>query len=66
MLACKLVDERTGVELLPSLWSNNYICLLPGESENLRVFVNSKQLTGSQTIEVKAYNMPAISIKVDL
>ncbi|HKM93403.1 MAG TPA: hypothetical protein VJY41_07110 [Prolixibacteraceae bacterium] len=66
MLACKLVDERTGVELLPSLWSNNYICLLPGESENLRVFVNSKQLTGSQAIEIKAHNMPAISIKVDL
>lgn len=65
MLACKLVDERTGVELLPSLWSNNYISLLPGESTMLRLSVNKKLLSANQTIEVKAYNMSAIRIKVN-
>lgn len=65
MTACKLTDEATGVEMLPSIWSNNYITLLPGESDTLAVEVNSNQLTNNPVIEVTAYNMPKMMVKVE-
>lgn len=65
MTVCKLTDEATGVEVLPSIWSNNYITLLPGESEALELEVNSNQLTNNPVIEVTAYNMPKMVVKAE-
>jgi hypothetical protein len=57
MICCKLREKITGVEMLPSLWSNNYVTLLPGESITLDVNVRNADLTGKPEMSCKAYNM---------
>ena len=37
MTALSLRGETSGTEILPSIWSDNYISLLPGESRRLTV-----------------------------
>ena len=40
-----IIDETTGNTVLPILWSDNYISLMPGEKRNLRAQINNKYLT---------------------
>ena len=58
MVALKLQGKESNQEILPSLWSDNYLNLLPGESKTVYLNVNDKDLTESTVIEAKAYNMP--------
>ena len=37
MLSLRMVGKDSGLELLPALWTDNYITLLPGESRVLKV-----------------------------
>lgn len=37
MLSLRMVGKDSGLELLPALWTDNYIILLPGESRVLKV-----------------------------
>ncbi len=40
----KIVDKNTGNSILPVLWSDNYISLLPGEKRILTAGINNKNL----------------------
>jgi hypothetical protein len=56
-ICCKLREKITGVEMLPALWSDNYVTLLPVESVTLYVDVRNTNLTGIPEVSCKAYNM---------
>jgi len=45
-----LQKEADGLEVLPVFWSDNYISLLPGESQILEVRVPTKYLSGQKPI----------------
>jgi len=57
MAALKLRGKDSNQEILPSIWSDNYLNLLPGESKTVHLNVNDNDLTEPTVIEVKAYNM---------
>ncbi|NQU84283.1 MAG: beta galactosidase jelly roll domain-containing protein [Mariniphaga sp.] len=57
MTELKLVDEVSGLEILPSFWTDNYISLLPDEKKTVKVEVDSNNLPGRILIEYKAFNM---------
>ena len=56
-IACKLTGKASGNELLPTLWSNNYVSLLPGESIILESNINNLDQTEQPEISCKAFNM---------
>lgn len=56
-----IVDARNGEEILPILWEDNYISLLPGESRTVTAsFISSEHLT----LEVDGWNVESLSTQV--
>jgi exo-1,4-beta-D-glucosaminidase len=54
-----IVDERNGEEILPVLWEDNYISLLPGESREIAAH-NERALTADGLkLEVDGWNIDA-------
>jgi len=52
MLRARLLDAATGIEILPSYWSDNYFSLLPGEAHELQVEVDSALFPDNIKIEL--------------
>jgi len=53
-----IVDEQSGETLLPVLWSDNYVSLLPGEKRNLTAVITREALAGhTPRLRVTGYNM---------
>ncbi|MFW6389381.1 MAG: glycosyl hydrolase 2 galactose-binding domain-containing protein [Marinilabiliaceae bacterium] len=52
----KMVDARTGQEILPVLWSDNFISVLPGESCELQVVFPRGEYAGDMTLEAQPFN----------
>ena len=53
----KLKKGATGSEILPVLWQDNYISLLPGETRELTAEYRASQLgSGKPIVEVKGWN----------
>ncbi|MGM0377107.1 MAG: hypothetical protein ACQEQ0_10050, partial [Bacteroidota bacterium] len=52
----KMVDERTGHEIRPVLWSDNFISILPGESRELQVTFPRGEYGGETTLIAKPFN----------
>lgn len=57
MCVLKLVDPVSGLEVLPSFWSDNYLSLLPGEEHTVKVEIGSDNLPGELVLTHKAFNM---------
>ncbi len=55
MLNLKLVGKDSKQEILPAFWSDNYICLLPGESKTLEVEILPDDLTETPVLEYATY-----------
>jgi len=54
-----LVDEATGERVLPVLWDDNYVSLVPGESLTLAARVRTEALAGrTLTTRVAGWNLP--------
>ena len=52
-----IVNDKTGKTILPVLWSDNYVSLLPHEKRVLTAFINKKDLININTkLIVKGYN----------
>lgn len=52
-----LIDKNTGKTILPVLWSDNYISLLPHETRELTVTTDKKYLAGKDVkLIVESYN----------
>ncbi|HEX7583262.1 MAG TPA: glycoside hydrolase family 2 protein, partial [Prolixibacteraceae bacterium] len=57
MTELKLTDGKTGLEILPSYWSDNYVSLLPGEKKSVQVEVDPNNLPDNIVLKYKAFNM---------
>jgi len=56
-----LLDDASGDRILPTLYEDNYLWLLPGESRTLTVsFPNSALPAGEPELLVKGYNPPTV------
>ncbi len=52
-----LVDSKTGKTVLPVLWSDNYVSLLPHETRTTEALINKKYLKGKQVkLVIESYN----------
>jgi hypothetical protein len=62
MVRVSLVDSATGERVLPTLYSDNYLWLLPGESRTLTLSWPAEALrSGKPRLRVEAYNAPMVS-----
>jgi len=53
-----IVDNQTGSTILPVIWSDNYISLLPGESRELKAVIKNKYLKNREPVLIiKGYNL---------
>lgn len=53
-----IIDNQTGSTILPVIWSDNYISLLPGEKRELKAFINNKYLKNTEPVLIlKGYNL---------
>jgi hypothetical protein len=57
MTQLKIADAITGLELLPTLWSDNFISLLPGEEKVIRFTTLDPNLPDKIILQYKSYNM---------
>jgi hypothetical protein len=57
MTNLKLVDPVSGLEVLPSLWSDNYLSLLPGEQKTVEVSTDTDNLPEKLNLTWKSFNM---------
>ncbi len=60
-----LTDEKTGLSVLPVLWSDNYFSLLPGETKEIKASVYKKYVDDHDLIlEVSGWNIKNKKIKL--
>ena len=52
-----LTDQATGQTVLPTFWEDNYISLLPGESKEVKGYVNKENLTGAPGFRYQGLNV---------
>ena len=51
-------DSNTGQTIVPVIWSDNYVSLLPGEIKNLTAEIKNKYLKGKNTkLVIDGYNL---------
>jgi exo-1,4-beta-D-glucosaminidase len=65
MVHLSVVDEKTGEEILPVLWEDNYFSLLPGESRAVRAHYNSVTPHAHLRLEVNGWNIDAQAALVE-
>ncbi len=59
-----LVDMETGEPVLPVFWDDNYVTLLPGESQTYRATFDLKQTNGKKPLlKIKAGNVDLVKLK---
>ena len=52
-----LVDDKSGEEILPVLWEDNYVSLLPGESRVVTARYSSAVTASQLRLEVNGWNI---------
>ena len=57
MTELKLIDNNTGLEILPSFWTDNYLSLLPGEKKTVTVEIEPNNIPSDIKLQYKAFNM---------
>ena len=58
MVRVKVVREKTGDRILPAIYSDNYLALMPGESEGVRVELAVADSRGEKPrIVVEGFNV---------
>ena len=57
MLRLKLVSKSTGDMVLPVIYSDNYISLMPGESREIAIEAAPEDLSGTAGLEVTGFNL---------
>jgi len=61
----RLAIEEDGREVLPVLWDDNYVTLLPGESRSVRAsYPSSATPGGSAVVRVEGWNFDGLTIPV--
>ena len=62
MVRLRLIDAPSGVEALPTYWTDNYLNLLPGESVEVSATPQADGLPARPAIEVSGFNVPAARV----
>jgi exo-1,4-beta-D-glucosaminidase len=58
LVSAKLTRGGGGPQILPALWQDNYVSLLPGEKRQLSVAVSEQALIGSTaSVEISGWNV---------
>ncbi|MEU1163239.1 discoidin domain-containing protein [Streptomyces sp. NPDC005921] len=58
MLRVSLLDDRSGDRVLPTLYSDNYLWLLPGESRTVTATWPADVAVARPSVRVEGYNVP--------
>jgi len=62
-IALRAFSKNSGADILPTLWNDNYISLLPGESRTLTASIAPEDLLGDEAgIEVSGWNVKSATI----
>lgn len=64
LVRLRLVDAPTGVESLPTHWSDNYLNLLPGESVEVSAEAQADGMPPRPSIEVSGFNVGKATLPV--
>ena len=65
MVRLKAVRERSGDRILPAIYSDNYIALMPGEKRTIRTEVEHADTRGERPkIVVEGFNVGGTAQKV--
>ncbi|MEV6007920.1 discoidin domain-containing protein [Streptomyces sp. NPDC051976] len=62
MVRLSLLDGHGGMRVLPTLYSDNYLWLLPGESRTVTLSWPSGALGSEPVLRAEAYNSPAMQV----
>ena len=57
MTQFKIIDPDSGLEILPSYWSDNYLSILPGVQKEVEVLLERGNLPEKMVLTYKAFNM---------
>jgi len=58
MIRLKVSGEESGERILPALYSDNYISLMPGESKSVRMSVKTEDSRGEKPmVEISGFNL---------
>jgi hypothetical protein len=60
MVVLSLRDAHSGQRVLPALYSDNYVWLLPGESRDITVSWRSDHRPAAPAVRVSGYNVPSV------
>jgi exo-1,4-beta-D-glucosaminidase len=62
----RILQSPDGTEILPSMWSDNYVSLLPGETRTLTARWRSDDAPGakSRCVKIDGYNTPATNTPI--
>jgi exo-1,4-beta-D-glucosaminidase len=60
-----IVDEKSGEEILPVLWEDNYVSLMPGESREIAAHYDTPMNADGLKLEVDGWNIDAEVTFVD-
>lgn len=58
----QLIDLGTGEEILPSFWQDNYISLMPGQSQAMHVSYNPRDVRGKLMLQYDGHNVLPVRI----
>ena len=62
MVHVSILNRRTGDDIAPILWDDNYISLLPGESRGITATMNDRDLSGVPlAVHVDGWNVKAVA-----
>jgi hypothetical protein len=66
-LANKLTLERVsdGLRILPAYWSDNYVSLLPGESQEIEIDYPASAAQGGAKLEIRGWNLATTAIPIE-
>jgi exo-1,4-beta-D-glucosaminidase len=59
-LRLQVVDARAGEEVLPVLWEDNYLSLLPGETREVSARYRPGPTGTARTLVVSGWNVPRV------
>ena len=62
MLRLKLVSKSTGEMVLPVIYSDNYISLMPGESREIAIEAAPEDLRGKAGLEISGFNLVPLAL----
>ncbi|HEX4489124.1 MAG TPA: beta galactosidase jelly roll domain-containing protein [Terriglobales bacterium] len=64
MVRVRAVDPKSGQDVVPIFWDDNYVSLLPGEKREITAHYNSAEATGKTNLMMDGWNIASASIPV--